>query len=183
MTCIVGIAENGIVYLGGDSAISTEEGAVFVAKKPKVFHIGEMVIGCAGGVRTDQLVQFKFNPPPVTEPLEQYMVVDFMDALKAVFKEDKGKDDNLMEDSVLLVGVRGRLFLVTGSFQASEMTCGYDANGSAGEIARGSLHTTQRLNMSPQERLYMALDAASSHNAFVREPFIFAQTCYGKTED
>lgn len=176
MTCIVGIAEDGVVYLGGDSAISTEDGAIFVARKPKVFRRGPLVIGVTGGIRVDQLIQCKFNPPPVTFPVERYMVVDFIDALKAVLKEDGRKDEDLMDDSVLLVGVCGHLFLVTSNFQASEMACGYDAHGSAGEIARGSLHATEMLGLPPRQRLEMALNAAQEHNAFVRAPFTFVQT-------
>lgn len=177
VTCIAGIAENGMVYLGGDSASSTPDGESFLPRRPKVFLLGEIVIGVAGSGRVNSLIRHKLSAPPINDAdPERYLAVDFVDALKAMLKEDGRKDEELMEDSFLMVGLRGRLFVIDSTFQVLEMACGYDANGSAGEIARGSLHTTNLLGLSPLERLRLALDAARAHNAFVRKPFIFVQT-------
>lgn len=176
MTCIVGIAEGGVVYLGGDSASSTPEGEVFLPRRSKVFALGEIVAGVAGSVRINQLLRHKLSVPTISSDVERYMVVDFIDAFKALLKEDGRKDDELMDDSLLLVGVRGHLFVVDTTFQISEMACGYESIGSGAQIARGSLHATASLGLTPEERLHMALESAQQHSAFVRPPFTFVQT-------
>ncbi|WP_281397132.1 hypothetical protein [Kaustia mangrovi] len=40
MTCIVGLAHHGIVYIGGDSAAVDGHGTTFLQKAPKVFSVG-----------------------------------------------------------------------------------------------------------------------------------------------
>lgn len=176
MTCIVGIAENGVVYLGGDSASSTPDGESFLPTRPKVFLIGEMAIGVAGSGRVNNLIRHKLTIPPVTLDPERYLAIDFVDTLKSLLKDDGRKDDELMEDSFLLIGLRGRLFLIDSTFQVSEMRCGYEAIGSGAPIALGSLYATSWDGNPPLGRLQMALNAAQEHNAFVRAPFMFVQT-------
>lgn len=177
MTCIVGIADGGIVYLGGDSASSTPDGESFLPTRPKVFLIGEIAIGVAGSGRVNQLLRYKLPIPALIADPERYVAVDFVDTLKALLKEDGRKDDELMEDSFLLIGLRGRLFLIDSTFQVSEMRCGYEAIGSGAQIALGSLYATNDdVTFGPRARLRMALNAAQEHNAFVRGPFTFVQT-------
>jgi ATP-dependent protease HslVU (ClpYQ) peptidase subunit len=173
VTCIVGIAKSGVVYLGGDSASSTPDGESFLPKRPKVFLRGEMAIGVSGNGRVNNLLRYKLTIPPLTTDSERYLIVDFVEALKSLLKEEGRKDDELMEDSFLLVGLRGRLFTIDNTFQVSEMTDDYEAIGSGAQIARGSLYTTGALGLQPRQRLRIALEAAQFHNAFVREPFIF----------
>ena len=174
MTCIVGIAENGVVYLGGDSASSTPDGESFLPTRPKVFLLGEIVIGVSGSGRVNNLIRHKLSVPPITAEPEHYLAVDFVDALKAMLKEDGRKDDELMDDSFLLIGLRGRLFVVDSTFQVSEHRAGYDAIGSGAQVALGSLYNG--VSESPLTRLQIALYAAQQHNAFVRAPFVFVQT-------
>lgn len=182
MTCIVGIAQDGAVYLAGDSALTGDDGHIYVGKRAKVFRNGEMVIGNSGSIRIPQLLEYS-DLPAVTEPVERYMAKEFIPTLKKLLKDDEQKADNPMDDSVFLVGVRGHLFIIYSDFQASESDLDYHAVGSAKDIALGSLHTTQRSDLHPAKRLQTALMAARAHNYTVREPFIFAQTSKHLTEE
>lgn len=175
MTCIVGIAKDGIVYLAGDSALTAEEGHIYVGKRAKVFRNGEIVIGNSGSIRIPQLLEYA-DLPTVTEPIERYMVTEFIPALKKLLKDDEQKADNPMDDSAFLVGMRGHLFIVYSDFQASESALNYHAIGSASDIALGSLHTTRDSDIAPEQRLWCALNAAHAHNYTVREPFTILNT-------
>jgi ATP-dependent protease HslVU (ClpYQ) peptidase subunit len=175
VTCIVGIAKDGVVYLGGDSALSSEEGCVIIPKRSKVFRSGEIVLGSAGSVRVSQLMEWA-ELPEVIEPIERYVVKDLIGALKKALKDDDQKEGDLMDGSAFLVGLRGRLFAIYSNFQVAEASAGYYAVGAAEEIARGSLHSTQSLDFSPATRLTMALEAAYAHNATIRPPFTFVST-------
>jgi hypothetical protein len=175
MTCIVGIVHHGKVYLGADSALTSETCQVSISEEPKVFAIGEFVFGCSGSSRVSQLLHYAFTPPPIEGDLMRYMVVDFVKALKACLKDDGQKDDNLLDGSGLLVGVRGRLFCVYADFQMEETPSGCNAIGGASDIAMGALYAT-RDDYEPHERLCIALEAAQEYNVTVRPPFVYVQT-------
>jgi hypothetical protein len=177
MTCIVGVAHQGVVYLGGDSAGIAGRN-LDIRADPKVFRVGEFVMGFTDSFRMGQLLQHAFVPPPLVEgqELHRYMVTAFVDALRTMFK-DKGfaRDDNGTESAgTFLVGVRGRLFAVCSDYQVGENAFGFDAVGCGEAPAKGALFATSRL--SPYARLTRALKAAEQFNTGVRGPFRFVQT-------
>ena len=55
-------------------------------------------------------------------------------------------------------------------YQVFEPTNGYESIGSGGKFALGSLYGTPHL--LPEERITLALQAATCHNAYVRPPFL-----------
>ena len=64
MTCVIGIVDNGKVWMGGDSAaIDSEEETITLRKDPKVFRNEDFLIGFAGTYRLGQLIQYMFNCP------------------------------------------------------------------------------------------------------------------------
>jgi ATP-dependent protease HslVU (ClpYQ) peptidase subunit len=177
MTCIVGLIYNDAVYMGADSAHTNDAFQVVVRPDPKIFLVNHVLIGSSGSPRLSQLLRHTFSEliPPVERDIEKYMCIDFIKALR-VFLKAHDHGDDLLSGSELIVGVRGRLFCVYGDFQVEESVLGYNAIGSAAEIALGSLHSTQNVILSgPMERIHMALFAAQEHNATVRKPFVFLE--------
>ena len=116
MTCIAGVVHRGRVYIGGDSA-GVGGYDLTVRRDVKVFRNGPFVLGFTSSFRMGQLLAHAFRPPPVPKKrgaLERYMVVDFVDALRATLKE-RGWARKESEQEVgghFLVGVTGRLFHV-----------------------------------------------------------------------
>jgi hypothetical protein len=90
MTCIVGLIDNGKVWMGGDSAgVSGLD--VTVRKDPKVFKNGDFLIGYTSSFRMGQLLRFKFNPPKYYAEQHnndeyQYMCTDFIEAIRICLK-------------------------------------------------------------------------------------------------
>jgi hypothetical protein len=172
-TAIVGMVDNGVVYLGGDSLSSeVHSGSVNVTKK--VFRNGEFIIGVRGSRRMNQLLHFNFKPPVQKEgqSFEEFIVNDFMDAVRKCFKDGgfAGKNANGQEEGgEFLVGYRGRLFRVMPDYQFMENVDGYDAIGSGAEVAKGSLYST--VGLPPAARIQTALEAAEKFNISVRRPF------------
>lgn len=173
MTCIAGVVHRGRVYIGGDSAgVGGYE--ITVRRDVKVFRNGPFVLGFTSSFRMGQLLAHAFAPPPVPKKrgaLERYMVVDFVDALRATLKERGWAQvvNSQEQGGHFLVGVSGRLFHVESDFQVGEARDGYDAVGCGGEAARGALFATAHLK--PEARVRMALRAAERLNAGVRGPF------------
>lgn len=180
MTCIVGVVHQGVVSLGGDSA-GTAGWERTLRRDPKVFHVGEFVIGFTTSFRMGQLLQYSFTPPPIdaAKDLHAYMVTEFVEAARAVFKEGGFSKSKNEEESagVFLVGVRGRLFKIDNDYQVGESLDGYDACGCGEGYALGVMHVTRgSVGCSTVERLRAALEASAHHNAGVAGPFNFVST-------
>lgn len=62
MTAIVGFAQKGKVWIGGDSA-GVGGWQITVRKDPKVFRVGDCLIGYTSSFRMGHLLRFKFRPP------------------------------------------------------------------------------------------------------------------------
>jgi len=172
MTCIVGVAHKGKVYIGGDSA--GVGGLDLVQRRdPKVFRNGDFVMGFCGSFRMGQVLAHRFTPPPlkVGQDLYAYMVTDFIDAARMAMKEagfatvENGRESG----GFFLVGIQGRIFNVQSDFQVGESIHDFDACGCGESFALGSLHETGKLD--PKVRVTKALQAAETFSAGVRGPF------------
>lgn len=171
MTCIVGLVEGKDIYMGGDSACSDDDWSLNLCYD-KVFVRPNFIYGYAGNARFCQLVEFAFEPPPITKPLDAYMCTDWVDALRECQHEGghmKKRDNREEIEGSLLVGVRGRLFHVYSGFDCIEFRDRYGAIGCANHIALGSMYATK--DLVPKDRIKMALKAAEKYSAGVRRPF------------
>lgn len=181
MTCIVGIEQEGVVYLGADSA-SGGNGTVEVRRDRKVFRTpadtGEFIIGFTSSWRMGHLLRWSLKIPPwkpeAGQDLHEYMCTDFTNAVRLAFKLAGfawKKDEHEMGGS-FLVGFWGKLFEVDTEYGVGEFEKGYTALGSGHNYALGSLHTTERIGtMEPSRRIGDALSAASEFSQVVRPPF------------
>lgn len=173
MTCIVGLIDDGNIYMGGDSAW-VDGYELNLLRENKVFINSGYIFGMAGSPRVAQVVHYAFKPPSfVKGDLHRFMVVDFADALRECLT-NKGameKKDNLeSHNGWFLVGYCGQLFHVEPSMQVTALSDLYDAEGCGKDMALGSLYSTQE--EKPQKRIKIALEAAERYSAGVRSPFI-----------
>ena len=176
MTCIVGIAEQGRVYLGGDSAgVSRQE--LTLRADSKIFRVQDFLIGCTWSFRMSQLLQYRLQPPAYSpkEGVERYLCTHFMDEVRRCFKEGgcARKEHEAEAGGTFLLGFRGRIFTIYSDYQLSESLDGYQAIGTGDEVALGVLYATAQTDMAPKERLALALQAASHHIISVAAPFHF----------
>lgn len=176
MTCIAGIAHNGMVYLGGDSA-GCSGWDLTVRADPKVFVNGPYVIGYTGSFRMGQLLRYSFAPPaPEAGDLHRFMCTTFVDAVRKCLKDGgwATRDKEQEEGGIFLAGTAGHLFSVESDYQVAEALDGFFAIGCGNQAARGALFATASGVLTAQERLEVALRAAERLSAGVRGPFAFA---------
>ena len=171
MTCIVGVVNNKHVYIGGDSAAFSESDLTCnVIEGSKVFKKGEFIFGFSTSFRMGQILQFKFNPPK--KPLKmndyEYMATLFLDKLRSCF-DDNGYLKFEEDGADFLVGFRGNLYEVCSDYQVGMAKEGYSSLGCGANIANGALYATK--DKPTEERIMMALEAASHHSVGVRPPF------------
>ena len=172
MTCIVGIRCKSTLYIGGDSAVSSDN-LVQTMADPKVWKKGQFIIGFAGGLRVGQVIKYKMKIPPINErkPTE-YMVTGFVNAMRKTLKVSGAARENMKEEeqeNQFLVGYNGRLFEVDEAYGVCEVGDEYIAIGCGTEYALGSLHATK--GQPPEKRLTAALEASAYFCEGVRPPF------------
>jgi len=176
VTVISGIAEQGRVILGGDSA-GVAGYDLTVRSDVKVFASGAYVFGFAGSFRAGQLLHWSFQPPePPSDAalLDGFMATTWVDALRAALSDGGAAFDCCGTESTgaaFLVGVRGRLLEIDSDFQVGESADGYAAIGCGAGPALGALNATSGLGLTAENRISSALLAAERHSAGVRAPF------------
>lgn len=176
MTCIVGIAHDGKVLLGADSAgVSGLDR--HIRRDRKVFRNGELVLGFTSSFRMGQLLQFDLSPPSINEGQEpyDYAVRSLIPAIRKTLKDGGyARVDNGRESGgTFLVGFRGRLFTIYDDFQVGENDGGIAAVGCGEAYALGAMHALA--DVEPLPRLTAALNAATHFSAGVAPPFHFIE--------
>lgn len=181
MTCIVAIAQNGVVYMGADHAASDDKsGWILSRKDPKVFKVGQYGIAFTDSFRMGQILQYNWSPPKYTPTktnsgLDKFMRTKFVDSVKDAFRAQgfgsqvTGQED---EGGIFLIGVCGRIFTMDEDFHIGENVLNFMAEGSGGAIALGALYATKN-QKNPQLRMKAALEAAAEFNMAVKAPFSY----------
>lgn len=173
MTCVVAVVENNTVYMGADSA-GIAGLSITIRKDSKVFTNGPFILGFTQSFRMGQLLRFKLDPPKQTVSQDdyQYMVTDFIDSVRKCFSVNGFGDKEATTGGNFLVGYKGRLYTIEKDHQVGIPDVNYDALGCGSDLALGSLHTTAKFDFTPEERITMALEAATAFSAGVEPPFL-----------
>lgn len=174
MTAIVGIVEDGKVWLGGDSA-GVGGLSLQTRSDPKVFKNGETGIGYTSSFRMGQILEHHLTMPTPYESEDgmPYMVKRFVPSVKHALKEHGFQTTRDGQDAggTFLVGYRGELYEVEDDYQVARVRQTYHACGCGRDLALGSLFTTEQFDLRPRDRINMALSAAAEFSAGVRGPF------------
>ena len=168
MTCIVGIVDNDIVYIGGDRGISNNDNILSLCR-PKVAKNGEYIIGYAGSQGVGQLAHI-MTTPVIGKDIEKTLRTSFIKSLKTIIEEFGPSNLTESENHTdFLVGCKGRLFEIsTNDWSVSELE--YSAVGSGSNIALGSIYTTSLYDLSIKERVQIALDSAIALSPTCQSP-------------
>lgn len=176
MTCIVAVKNGNTVVVGGDS-LGIAGTSIVVRKDPKVFRLGDLVIGYTSSFRMGQILRYEMEP--LTAPkrgLDRWMVTHFLPLVRDKLKDGGYAriDSNVESGGCFIVGVRNRAFVVESDFQVGEPACDYTAVGCGEDLALGAMHATSSL--SAKARARAGLSAAADHNAGVAPPFKLMET-------
>lgn len=172
MTCIVGLEQNGKVYIGADSAAATNW-EIYQTRLNKVFRCGGFLIGYTTSFRMGQLLQYKLDVEPQGEGIGdlEFMATIFVDAVRKCLS-DGGftKVENSQEEGgSFLVGYKGNLYAIDSDFQVNTYRDGYHAVGCGAKFALGNMHGTK--GKKAKRRIKNALMAAGHFSNGVCEPY------------
>ena len=174
MTCIVGLEHNGAVWMGGDAAATQGDCLQFMLlSDPKVFIRGACIFGCSGSVRMAQLLQHALIIPEVDpqKTAEAWIATDFINAVRSAFSSAGWTrvKEGAEEAGFFLLGFLGKLYRIEDDFGIHRPMRGYEALGSGGPYALGSLRETA--GQCVDVRIAKALETAAALNAGVQPPF------------
>jgi ATP-dependent protease HslVU (ClpYQ) peptidase subunit len=166
VTCVVGIVDNGSVYIGADRGASDND-VILSMHRPKVTKKDGWIFGYAGSLGTGQLIEF-ISLPKVLKADDPYKLLrlDIVEKLKAIYDthgrdaEDNGTD--------WIIGYKDRLFeLSSGDWGVFEVT--QSAIGTGSTIALGSLYTSKGED-NAMLRVSSALEAAIEYSPTCQGP-------------
>jgi ATP-dependent protease HslVU (ClpYQ) peptidase subunit len=169
MTCIVGLVHEGKVYMGADSC-SGDGLDQHIDEMPKLFRLGNMVIGFTSSWRMGQILQYHVDIPEEDVSPDEYVVKHFIPAVRDAFREHGFTEikDNREEGGYFLIGMRGRLFIVQNDFSVLEPIDHLAAIGCGDRYALGAMWT---LIQAPMECIEAGLKAAEHFSSGVMQPF------------
>lgn len=183
MTCIVGMVDkrDGSVWVMGDSMASTSE-MTYIVRDLKVWRHGELVLGFCGSFRGRDILASSLTLPALTpdEDPERWLRTEFVRAVRKAMSEGgfltSFKEGNDATLSSLLIGLRGRLFVLRNDFSIGEAITPYMVIGSGAPEAYGSLFSTRDVE-DVKARLVEALDASAYYNGgSVSSPYHFVRS-------
>jgi 20S proteasome alpha/beta subunit len=176
MTCIVAISDGKKVYMGGERGHSDSH-IITSSTRPKIFERGSYLIGYAGNTGIGQAVVHNFEFPAIGKTLdpEKHMTRVFIPALRTFIKDQDIKlPENEDDNASFLVGIKGRVYEIDMTdFQCVEYT--EVSIGSGSGYAYGSLHTTEGYDLSPIDRIHIALDAAITYSPTCQGPIDYLE--------
>lgn len=181
MTCAVGLKANGRVYLGVDSACTSNLIQITARSSGKLFRLGPLLIASSGSRRAPQIIQhclsesFTGIERSPYEWLVKRLTVTLRRALTEHGSLEKYADGGAdKQDLTMLIAYRNRLFELHEDFQVDEWREPYCAIGAGDQLALGAFFATKDLD--PMARVRMALCAAAKFQGNVRPPFLIEAT-------
>jgi ATP-dependent protease HslVU (ClpYQ) peptidase subunit len=175
MTCIVGMVKGDTVWLGGDRAATDGGLNRTLIKEPKVFVKGDVAFGVCGLPKVMDALQHTIELP--VDPggdRKAYLVAHLVPAMREGLKKLECTEEHNGQQyfhGAMLIGYKGGLYQLEANFQLVESARGFDAVGSGGEAAMGSLRATHKKMGNPRKRLLAALETSAEANAGVAAPF------------
>ena len=178
--------------MGCDSLVAYDDELSYVLRTEvdKLWRTKDTVMGVAGSIRIGQAFKHYLVVPPLPEKesLEDWMVTDFVTALRHALN-DSG-NSNGESPWTLLVGIAETLWMVDAGMGVTRCQDGFLAIGAGAAYAMGSLYSTKMVNIAehkiakdvaakvypfivdPEARIHFALASAERYNSATNGPFI-----------
>jgi ATP-dependent protease HslVU (ClpYQ) peptidase subunit len=168
MTIIAGLIGEDEIWMGGDGLMINSTGHVATRDNQKVHRVApNLLLGYSGDVLVANLLLYKIDWKPLDDCQDPKKVVfdDIFPQVRDLYQQYSMERANDTSCMVLASSWGLMLFTTFGTAVVKNRLGDYICTGSGMEHAEGSLHSTPG-RFFPQERVYMAIQAAVSGNAF-----------------
>lgn len=182
MTCIVALKDKNSVWIGADSLGSNLYTKAVQSMSKVVRHetFKNVLMGFTCSFRHIDILRYDeeiFNKLDWYENRNidhKYMVTKFIPKLQERFEKEPDKETK--EAINFIVATDNEIFEIQSDYAVLVPKDGYCSVGCGEDIALGSLYTTRDLEMTPQERIIKALEAAENVSCGVQRPFVIMNT-------
>lgn len=171
MTCVIGLVQDGKIYMGADSQASDGWNKRTVAR-PKVFKTDRFLIGYTSSFRMGQLLQYQLEVQSQNSESDYiYMATTVVESVRHCLKKHGWSkvENNQEEIGSFLVGYNGGLYEIQPDLSILEHTDGFDAVGVGREYALGAMMALEE--MPPKARICQALEIVAMFSNGVSAPF------------
>lgn len=171
MTCIAVVRDkvNNKIWMAGDRGVS-DDNVINVCSSPKIWKKEGYLFGYAGSMDGDRIKHLFVPPQP--EPrvnIDKFMYSKFLKALRT-FYENWWVDTSPSSDFGMIICVRGKIYEHNaGDMSLTQYEQDYLAMGSGGDLALGSLYSTQK-QKDARKRAVLAVNAALNHSTSCKGP-------------
>lgn len=173
MSVVVGLIDNGEVYMASDSACGSLDGSwIREEATPKIWKRDQFLIGVVGKCRVADilygvLVDFDFRLNCQLDEFVRWNIVQQI--RKALELGGALKTQNGVEsmEADILIGSNGRLFHIVSNFGVFEPKGKYHAIGAGALYALGAMHVMDGENWLPSTKTSMAVEAAAAFSPYV----------------
>lgn len=172
MTCIVALRDGKRVLVGADSAASGGTSSIARADT-KIFRNGKYVIGCTHDYRTLQILKHESLSQPNVKVKPDQHIYNLTHEIRKLFKQHEAVPitDSRPGGGHWLIAWDAHLYEIYSDYQYARYREPYAACGCGEDFALGSLYSTAGQSKTPQERVKLALKAATHFSGAVKPPF------------
>jgi ATP-dependent protease HslVU (ClpYQ) peptidase subunit len=171
MTCIAVVRDlqNNKIWMAGDRGVS-DDSIINVGSSPKIWKKEGYLFGYAGSMDGDR-IKHLFVPPQFDGRgnIDKFMYSKFLKALRK-FYEEWWVDVTPTSDFGMIICVRGKIYEHNaGDMSLTQYEQDYLVMGSGGDLAMGSLYSTQK-QKDGRKRAVQAVSAAIAHSPSCKGP-------------
>jgi hypothetical protein len=163
MTCIVGIVDEGIVYIGGERSIG-DDSSILSSPVSKVGMRDQWVYGYSGTIGIGQLMDIITLPRAEGADFKT-IKTKIVPALSVAI--DNYSREAADHDTQWLIGINGRLYELSAS-DWGVVEVHHTAIGAGTQYALGSIYTS--ICNPPDVRVRMAIEAAITYSPSCQGP-------------
>lgn len=181
MSCIIGFTDhkNNVSWMGCDSLGSNgyTKATELSSKAFRNEIFKNVLIGGTTTFRHLDLLRYsdelfdEIDRYKNTEIDHKFMVTKFIPKVIRLFKDGIIDETETKRGGNFIVATPDRLFEIQPDYSVLEPELGICAVGCGEDVAMGSLITTKDLDMSPQDKIIKALEAAEQYCCGVQRPF------------
>ena len=168
MSVIVAIKDKNRVVVGVDVRMSSCDTYIdSYARRPKAIHINnkrDIIVGGVGNIGlVDILRQYitEYQDKDIYAMDRAWIVKHVIPALVVNVRDYEMTDKEGKMDGVLIIAVKDKAYIITGNYSVEEVVK-YAAEGSGRDAALGSLYTTSKMMMTPEDKIKIAIESAGN---------------------
>lgn len=178
MSCVIALVTDGSVDIVADTGVC--DGNILVSTGiPKIKEydtpFGKMAIGLVGSLPPSQVIFYHFKVPPIDADIpiksaDDYIVKYIIPGIGHLLQDYGIKGLEEYESLSGIIALAGSIYFLDNRLCIVPSVSGYEAVGSARDVALGSLYTTGRIESLKDDgltRALLALWSARDLTAFV----------------